>query len=154
VSGDSAHTISGGVVELWDMGPWDIASIAFIASVAVPSTKLSASILLLLTEQWRSTTNSRPRTRSYQMVEFIGQWSMSDVFVVISSAASADFQGSMEISAGAGAAAFGVVVISTMSSAMSFDSRRSWDSEEAGELDDPEPAAGRRPASAAGAQAG
>jgi paraquat-inducible protein A len=136
------------------MGSWDIALIVFIASVAVPLTKLLALILLLLTEQWRSTTNLRPRTRLYQMVEFIGQWSMLDVFVVILLAALADFQGLMEISAGAGAAAFGVVVILTMLSAMSFDLRRSWDLEEAGELDDPEPAAGRRPASAAGAQAG
>ncbi|EGP42652.1 paraquat-inducible protein A [Achromobacter insuavis AXX-A] len=154
VLGDSAHTILGGVVELWDMGSWDIALIVFIASVAVPLTKLLALILLLLTEQWRSTTNLRPRTRLYQMVEFIGQWSMLDVFVVILLAALADFQGLMEISAGAGAAAFGVVVVLTMLSAMSFDLRRSWDLEEASELDDPEPAAGRRPASAAGAQAG
>lgn len=154
VLGDSAHTILGGVVELWDMGSWDIALIVFIASVAVPLTKLLALILLLLTEQWRSTTNLRPRTRLYQMVEFIGQWSMLDVFVVILLAALADFQGLMEISAGAGAAAFGVVVILTMLSAMSFDLRRSWDLEETSELDAPEPAAGRRPASAAGAQAG
>ena len=154
VLGDSAHTILGGVVELWDMGSWDIALIVFIASVAVPLTKLLALILLLLTEQWRSTTNLRPRTRLYQMVEFIGQWSMLDVFVVILLAALADFQGLMEISAGAGAAAFGVVVILTMLSAMSFDLRRSWDLEETSELDAPEPAADRRPASAAGAQAG
>ena len=79
---------------------------------------------------------------------------MLDVFVVILLAALADFQGLMEISAGAGAAAFGVVVILTMLSAMSFDLRRSWDLEETSELDAPEPAADRRPASAAGAQAG
>ena len=98
VLGDSAHTILGGVVELWDMGSWDIALIVFIASVAVPLTKLLALILLLLTEQWRSTTNLRPRTRLYQMVEFIGQWSMLDVFVVILLAALADFQGLMAVS--------------------------------------------------------
>ena len=113
-----------------------------------------ALILLLLTEQWRSTTNLRPRTRLYQMVEFIGQWSMLDVFVVILLAALADFQGLMEISAGAGAAAFGVVVILTMLAAMSFDLRRSWDLEDVSELDEAAPAGGGRGASAAGAQAG
>jgi len=138
VLGDSAHTILGGVVELWQMGSWDIALIVFIASVAVPLTKLLALILLLLTEQWRSTTNLRPRTRLYQMVEFIGQWSMLDVFVVILLAALADFQGLMEISAGAGAAAFGVVVILTMLAAMSFDLRRSWDLAGESEIDMPE----------------
>ncbi|CAB5512191.1 Intermembrane transport protein PqiA [Achromobacter anxifer] len=150
VLGNSAHTILGGVVELWDMGSWDIALIVFIASVAVPLTKLLALILLLLTEQWRSTTNLRPRTRLYQMVEFIGQWSMLDVFVVILLAALADFQGLMEISAGAGAAAFGVVVILTMLSAMSFDLRRSWDLEEQSEIESAQVDGRHEPAPAAG----
>ncbi|MDQ6216484.1 paraquat-inducible protein A, partial [Achromobacter insolitus] len=154
VLGDSAHTILGGVVELWEMGSWDIALIVFIASVAVPLTKLLALILLLLTEQWRSTTNLRPRTRLYQMVEFIGQWSMLDVFVVILLAALADFQGLMEISAGAGAAAFGVVVILTMLSAMSFDLRRSWDLEEQSEIESPPVEGGRQSAPVAGKEMG
>jgi len=102
----------------------------------------------LLTEQWRSTTNLRPRTRLYQMVEFIGQWSMLDVFVVILLAALADFQGLMEISAGAGAAAFGVVVILTMLAAMSFDLRRSWDLAGESEIDVPEVEGRARPAQA------
>ncbi len=154
VLGDSAHTILGGVVELWDMGSWDIALIVFIASVAVPLTKLLALMLLLLTEQWRSTTNLRPRTRLYQMVEFIGQWSMLDVFVVILLAALADFQGLMEISAGAGAAAFGLTVILTMLSAMSFDLRRSWDLEGQSEIESPPVEGGRQPASLAGKEMG
>ncbi|MGS1108476.1 paraquat-inducible protein A [Achromobacter anxifer] len=154
VLGDSAHTILGGVVELWEMGSWDIALIVFIASVAVPLTKLLALILLLLTEQWRSTTNLRPRTRLYQMVEFIGQWSMLDVFVVILLAALADFQGLMEISAGAGAAAFGVTVILTMLSAMSFDLRRSWDLEGQSEIESPPVEGGRQPAPVAGKEMG
>lgn len=37
----------------------------------------------------------------------------------------------MEISAGSGAASFGMVVILTMMAAMSFDPRRSWDLESA-----------------------
>ncbi|MCY1195368.1 MAG: paraquat-inducible protein A [Achromobacter veterisilvae] len=154
VLGDSAHTILGGVVELWEMGSWDIALIVFIASVAVPLTKLLALILLLLTEQWRSTTNLRPRTRLYQMVEFIGQWSMLDVFVVILLAALADFQGLMEISAGAGAAAFGVVVILTMLSAMSFDLRRSWDLEGQSEIESAPVEGRRQPAPGAGQEMG
>ena len=88
------------------------------------------------------------------MVEFIGQWSMLDVFVVILLAALADFKGLMEISAGAGAAAFGVVVILTMLAAMSFDLRRSWDLEGQTEIESA-PVEGRHaPASAAGKQAG
>ncbi|AIT27369.1 paraquat-inducible protein A domain protein [Bordetella holmesii CDC-H635-BH] len=88
----------------------------------------------------------RQRTRLYQMVEFIGQWSMLDVFVVIILAALADFQGLMEISAGAGAASFGMVVVLTMLAAMSFDLRRAWDLETESEwdADHPELAAERQ----------
>ncbi|OZI74473.1 paraquat-inducible protein A [Bordetella genomosp. 12] len=141
IAGESSHTILGGVVELWAMGSWDIALIVFIASVVVPLTKLVSLGFLALTLQWRSGTNLRQRTRLYQMVEFIGQWSMLDVFVVIILAALADFQGLMEISAGAGAASFGMVVVLTMLAAMSFDLRRAWDYENESEWDADHPAA-------------
>ncbi|ALM86712.1 paraquat-inducible protein A [Bordetella sp. N] len=130
--GDSAHTILGGVIELWQMGSWDLATIVFVASVMVPLTKLISLAVLALFIQFGSTTNLRQRTRLYTMVEFIGQWSMLDVFVVILLAALANFHGLMEISAAPGAAAFGSVVILTMLAAMSFDPRRGWDIEAAG----------------------
>ena len=131
--GDSAHTILGGVVELYQTGSWDIALIVFIASVVVPLTKILSLAFLAFTAQNGSATNLRQRTRLYQLVEFIGQWSMLDVFVVILLAALADFPGLMQISAAPGAAAFGVVVVLTMLAAMSFDMRRAWDVQERSE---------------------
>jgi paraquat-inducible protein A len=125
--GDSAHTILGGVIELWQTGSWDIALIVFVASVMVPLTKLLSLGVLAWHVQRGSVSNLPQRTRLYGVVEFIGQWSMLDVFVVILLAALAQFQGLMEISAGAGAGAFGMVVILTMLAAMSFDPRRGWD---------------------------
>jgi len=130
--GDSAHTILGGVIELWQMGSWDLATIVFVASVLVPLTKLLSLAALALFIQFGNTSNLRQRTRLYTMVEFIGQWSMLDVFVVILLAALANFHGLMEISAAPGAAAFGTVVILTMLAAMSFDPRRGWDMEATG----------------------
>jgi paraquat-inducible protein A len=125
--GDSSHTILGGVIELWQMGSWDIALIVFIASVLVPMTKLLSLAALAWAVQRDSPDGLRQRTKLYGVVEFIGQWSMLDVFVVILLAALAHFQGLMEISAGTGAGAFGMVVILTMLAAMSFDPRRGWD---------------------------
>lgn len=127
VLGNSSHTILGGVIQLWGMGSWDLAVIVFIASVAVPMTKLLALATLLILLQRGSTNNLPQRTRMYQMVEFIGQWSMLDVYVVILLAALANFQGLMTVSAGGGATAFGLVVVLTMLAAMSFDPRRAWD---------------------------
>ncbi|HYG46260.1 MAG TPA: paraquat-inducible protein A [Bordetella sp.] len=127
--GDSGHTILGGVVELWQTGSWDIALIVFVASIVVPLTKILALIVLAGAVQWGSEFNLRSRTRLYELIEFIGQWSMLDVFVVILLSALAHFQGIMEISAGPAAGAFGLVVILTMLAAMSFDPRSAWDQE-------------------------
>jgi paraquat-inducible protein A len=60
----------------------------------------------------------------------------------------------MEISAGAGAAAFGVVVILTMLSAMSFDLRRSWDLEGQSEIESAPVEGRRQPAPGAGQEMG
>lgn len=125
--GSSEHTILGGVIELWQTGGWDIAIIVFIASVVVPLFKLLGLGALLYGIQRESSEKLRAKTRLYEVVEFIGQWSMLDVFVVILLAALANFHGLMQIAAGSGAAAFGACVIFTMLAAMSFDPRRSWD---------------------------
>lgn len=127
--GDSGHTILGGVVELWQTGSWDIALIVFVASIVVPLTKMLALAALASSVERGSRFNLRQRTRLYEMIEFIGQWSMLDVFVVILLAALAHFQGLMEISAGPAAGAFGIVVVLTMLAAMSFDPRIAWDQE-------------------------
>lgn len=125
--GSSVHTILGGVVELWRLGSWDLAVIVFVASVVVPITKLIALAVLMSARQWKGDQVQRQRTRLYELVEFIGQWSMLDVFVVILMAAMANFPGVSQVIAGPAAASFGMVVILTMLAAMSYDPRTGWD---------------------------
>jgi len=126
-AGTSAHTILGGVIELWQMGSWDLALVVFVASIVVPMTKLFALAFLLLHQRWRGAEVQRQRTRLYEFVEFIGQWSMLDVFVVILLSAMADFPGFTQVTAGPGAGSFGLVVVFTMLAAMSYDPRCGWD---------------------------
>ncbi|PLC48442.1 paraquat-inducible membrane protein A [Pollutimonas subterranea] len=126
-TGESAHTILGGVLELWYLGSWDLALIVFVASVVVPMTKILALMVLLFNRRWRGPRIQRQRTRLYELVEFIGQWSMLDVFVVVLMSAMANFPGISQVIAGPGAASFGLVVILTMLAAMSYDPRRGWD---------------------------
>lgn len=128
-TGNTTHTIVGGVIELWNMGSWDLAVIVFVASVVVPMTKLLVLALLQLNRRWRGQVIQRQRTRLYQFVEFIGQWSMLDVFVVVLMTAMADFSGISQIVAGPGAASFGMVVVLTMFAAFSYDSRNGWDND-------------------------
>ncbi|HET8596549.1 MAG TPA: paraquat-inducible protein A [Castellaniella sp.] len=125
--GDSNHTILGGVIELWRMGSWDLALIVFVASVLVPVTKLMALSFLLLRKRPADADIQRQRTRLYSIVEFIGQWSMLDVFVVVLMAAMADFPGLSKIDVGPAALNFGAVVVLTMWAAMRYDPRRGWD---------------------------
>jgi len=123
---ESAHTILGGVIELWQMGSWDIALVVFIASVVVPLFKLIAMTALVLMTQRRTGIKLKERTHLYVMVEFIGQWSMLDVFVVILLSALGQFGSLLTIVPGGGAAAFGGVVVLTMIAAMGFDPRLAW----------------------------
>lgn len=126
ITGSSAHTIMGGVIELVGMGSWDIALVVFIASVMVPSFKLICLATLVWLAQQKNGYALRRRTHLYGMVEFIGQWSMLDVFVVILLSALGRFGALLSIQPGAGAVAFGAVVVLTMLAAMSFDPRLAW----------------------------
>jgi paraquat-inducible protein A len=125
--GVSEHTILGGVVELWRMDSQGLALIVFVASVVVPMTKLLALAVLMFNRQWRGRSIQRQRTRLYELIEFIGQWSMLDVFVVLLLTAMANFPGISQVLAGPGAASFGAVVVLTMFATMSYDPRSGWD---------------------------
>ncbi|WP_420714753.1 paraquat-inducible protein A [Roseateles sp. SL47] len=122
-------TIMNGVVEFWHAGAWDIALIIFVASVAVPCTKFIAMAVLLVTTQRRSTWAQAERSRLYRFVELIGYWSMLDVVVVALVAALVKFRQLSDIEPRIGILFFGMVVILTMLSAMSFDPRLIWDAE-------------------------
>lgn len=123
-----SNTIMSGVVLFWHSGSWFIAALIFIASIVVPLTKLFALTLLLISVQRRSPRNPRQRTQLYRLVEFIGRWSMLDVYVVALSVALVRIEALASMQAGPGAAAFGAVVVLTMLASKSFDPRLIWDS--------------------------
>ena len=120
-------TIMSGVVFFWTSGSKGLAIIIFIASVVVPMLKLATLALLALTAQRRSRWRPVQRTRLYRMVEFIGRWSMLDIFVVTLTVALVRFDALAVITAGPGALAFGAVVVLTMLASMQFDPRLIWD---------------------------
>jgi paraquat-inducible protein A len=126
VGGASGHTIVGGVIELYQLGSWDIALVVFVASVLVPVFKLIALSTLVALAQFGAARGLKSRTQLYRVVEFIGQWSMLDVFVVILLSALGQFGALLSIQPGSGAIAFGAVVILTMLAALSFDPRLAW----------------------------
>ncbi|WP_310634288.1 paraquat-inducible protein A [Paraburkholderia sp.] len=124
---DRGDTILSGIVHFWLTGEWLIATVVFVASIMVPMLKLSALALLALTSQRRSQWRSAERTTLYRIVEFIGRWSMLDIFVIALTVSLVRFGSFGVVTAGPGAIAFGSVVILTMLAAMQFDPRLIWD---------------------------
>ena len=120
-------TILAGVWELVMGGMWPLALLVFVASVMIPILKLICMSILLITTQCRSAWRLRERTKLYRMVEFIGRWSMIDVFVVSILVALVQFGAIAAILPGIGALAFASVVILTMFAAECFDPRLMWD---------------------------
>jgi paraquat-inducible protein A len=125
--GNSSDTIMSGVLFLWSSGSWLLAAVVFFASIMVPLLKLMALLVLAATAQRRTVWRPHQRARLYRLTEFVGRWSMLDIFVVTVLVALVQVQSLMTISAGPGAIAFGAVVVLTMFAAHGFDPRLIWD---------------------------
>ena len=130
VSSD-VDTIMSGVIYLYASGSWPLALIVFVASIVIPIGKIVALGFVLITVQRGMTTNDRQRTRLYRIVEFIGRWSMLDVFVDTYIVALVQLSPLMSVEPGPGVVYFMSVVVLTMFAAMSFDSRLIWDKSKA-----------------------
>ncbi|WP_333713765.1 paraquat-inducible protein A [Yoonia sp.] len=125
----SESTILGGVVELVEYGSLGVAAIVFIASVMIPVGKFIAIAYLAITVQRKSQASQHGRHRAYEVVEFIGRWSMIDVFVVAILSALVQLQTIATINPGIAALSFALSVIFTMLAAQAFDPRLIWDAE-------------------------
>ena len=120
-------TIMSGIVYLWLSGSVGLALVVFVASIVVPLLKLVTLTLLAISVRRRPLWRPRQRTRLYRIVEFVGRWSMLDIFVVALLTAVVQIQSFASVMPGPGAAAFGAVVVLTMLAAMTFDPRLIWD---------------------------
>ena len=121
------NTIIGGVVRLIEAGSYPVAAVILIASVLIPLGKLAALALLCWAARQRRPAPPRQRTALYRVTEFVGKWSMVDVFVVAVLVGLVQIGGIMQVKPGGAALAFAGVVVLTMLAAESFDPRLIWD---------------------------
>jgi paraquat-inducible protein A len=77
--------------------------------------------------------NGRQRVRLYRVVDFVGRWSMVDVFVDAFTAALVQLQPLMSVAPAPGLFFFAAVVVFTMLAVESFDPRLIWDATSAKE---------------------
>ncbi|MCW8863296.1 MAG: paraquat-inducible protein A [Colwellia sp.] len=120
---DDPSTIIGGVLLLWEHGSQPIAIVIFIASILVPVGKIIALAWLNYSVQKQSNALTFERLKIYRIAEFVGRWSMVDIFVVIILVSLIQLGNIMSILPGLATVAFSGVVILTMLAAMSFDSK-------------------------------
>ncbi len=123
----TTSTILGGAKELLDGGMWPLALLVFVASLMVPMLKLVSLATMLIATHNRSGWRLRDRTRLYRVVDFIGRWSMIDIFMLSTLVGLVRAGNIALITPDLGAICFGSVVILTMFAVTCFDPRLMWD---------------------------
>ncbi len=123
-------TIMSGVITLVQMGSLPVALVVFVASILVPTFKLVGIALLLISVQRHQPLSARQRIIMFRFIEWIGRWSMLDIFVIAILVTLVNFGSLARIEPNLGAVAFACVVILTMLAAVTFDPRLIWDNTE------------------------
>ena len=118
-------TIFSGTVSLWRHDLELIAMIVFTASILIPILKIAGLAWLLWCTHRRS-GDSRQLTRLYGVLDFIGRWSMLDVFLVAFLAGLVQFGGLATVEPRGGIVAFASVVVLTVLATRAFDPRLLW----------------------------
>ncbi|NPA24389.1 MAG: paraquat-inducible membrane protein A [Deltaproteobacteria bacterium] len=122
-----ASTIMDGIIYFFKEGSYGIGAIILTASILVPCFKIIGLILILLSIQFHWKSWLRHKTILFRIIEFIGRWSMLDIFVIALLQVLVNFGYITSISAAPASTYFTGVVLSTMFAAITFDSRLLWD---------------------------
>lgn len=131
-----ASTIVGGVIDLLHHGAAFVAIVVFFASVCIPTGKFLA--IAWVARTLRRPPGEVPSHRLHQVhtiVEFVGRWSMIDVFVVAILSALVQISVVVSIEPGIAAVSFALSVGFTMMSALSLDPRLIYDANEGQDID-------------------
>ena len=122
-----SDTIMSGVMHLWRTDAKLLATILFIASIAVPALKIATLAFLIAMAKRSSHWQPRTRAMIYRATAYISRWSMVDIYVGAVLVALVQFKVFASVEPAPGAVAFCAVVVLTMLASMSFDPRLTWD---------------------------
>jgi paraquat-inducible protein A len=119
-------TILSGVRQLWEDNLPALAAIVFTASFVVPILKLAGLAWLLFAARRPGARDPRRLVRLYGLIDFIGRWSMLDVFLVAFLSGAVRFGVLAGVQPRPGILAFGAAVLLTMLATHRFDPRTLW----------------------------
>jgi paraquat-inducible protein A len=122
-----ASTILSGIGTFIDYGLYPLAVVIFTASIIVPILKIIGLIFLVSKVKAGIRLTAEKHTKFYHVLEFLGPWSMLDVFVVALMVAVVELGFVSTIEVGPAINYFTLTVIFTMIAAISFDPRLLWD---------------------------
>lgn len=105
-------TIWDGIRSLYDENMLITATIVFMASIIIPVFKLLALFFIIIADLFNFAYNIR--TALLALIEFIGRWSMLDIFLVAIMIALVKFGSFATVSADSATYLLGCVVILTM----------------------------------------
>lgn len=112
-------TIWDGIRSLFDSGMWVTATIVFMASIIIPIFKLLALLFIILANILKILPTYR--TSLLLFVDFIGRWSMLDVFLLAIMVALIKFGSFATVTAEISSYLLGFVVILTMLASASLN---------------------------------
>lgn len=122
-----ANTILDGIIYFFQNGSYGIGAVILTASVLVPLFKITGLSFILLSIQFGWTNWLTHQTIMFRFIDFVGRWSMLDIFVIALLSALVQFGYLSTINAAPAALYFTGVVLCTMFAAISFDPRLLWD---------------------------
>jgi len=120
-------TIYSGIITLIRNKQEGIAVIVFVASILVPIFKILALGFISLAVHFKWQLTPKKQFIAFQVVEWIGRWSILDLFVISIMVAVFDKGNLVSVYPGIAATSFTIVVITTLFAAESFDTRLIWD---------------------------
>lgn len=119
-------TILSGAIALWQHGLAPIAVVVITASFIIPILKLVGLGWIIFSVRRGEPPNPRRLTCIYAALEFIGRWSMLDVFLAAFLTGLVQFGGLTRVEARSGIVAFASCVILTVLATQAFDPRTIW----------------------------
>ncbi len=122
-----SDTIFSGAVQLWTHGLGAIAVVVFTASIVIPILKLAGLGWLIYSVRRGAPRDERRLARIYSSIEFIGRWSMLDVFLAAFLTGLVQFGELSMVQARSGIVAFAAAVVLTVLATQAFDPRAIWD---------------------------
>lgn len=123
---ESADSLISGVMLFLNLGSYAVAAIVFIASIAVPFSKVAVIFYLLLAIHYRWKHSIKWQMKLLHYVHFVGRWSMLDLFVLALMMSLVERGQIISFSVGDAAFYFGAAVFLTMISSSNLDARMLW----------------------------